>query len=289
MLRVLCSGYFFVLLNILIILFMLNEIFYISDILNMNFKIKRIKEKNMEHLTCRKEVDLYETIKKSFHKILVKDLAEHERICPVCNGLGMRIEDNIYGIKGDTSEAGKKYLFPYKHQALSFCQNCYNGVQSLCPYCGQPYKNQAYMHCDCEGQKKADEEERIRKWNEKVANAVAVDEKDVDVMLYCEEFDKYYDTVDDFFEDYAANYKDEEVYNKPERLWVTSVEKISIDAYSVIENACEGLHEDAMENIDEKDIAELEEFLDNWCKKQTGTTTYYPCYKQYVVIDWNRY
>ena len=243
----------------------------------------------MEHLTRREEVDLYEIIQKSFPKILVKDLAEHERICPVCNGLGMRIEDNIYGIKGDTSEAGKKYLFPYKHQALSFCQNCYNGVQSLCPYCGQPYKNQAYMHCDCEGQKKGDEEERIRKWNEKVANAVAVDEKDVDVMLYCEEFDKYYDTVDDFFEDYAANYKDEEVYNKPERLWVTSVEKISIDAYSVIENACEGLHEDAMENIDEKDIAELEEFLDNWCKKQTGTTTYYPCYKQYVVIDWNRY
>ena len=228
----------------------------------------------MEHLTRREEVDLYEIIQKSFPKILVKDLAEHERICPVCNGLGMRIEDNIYGIKGDTSEAGKKYLFPYKHQALSFCQNCYNGVQSLCPYCGQPYKNQAYMHCDCEGQKKADEEERIRKWNEKVANAVAVDEKDVDVMLYCEEFDKYYDTVDDFFEDYAANYKDEEVYNKPERLWVTSVEKISIDAYSVIENACEGLHEDAMENIDEKDIAELEEFLDNWCKKQTGTTFY---------------
>ena len=289
MLRVLCSGYFFVLLNILIILFMPNEIFCISDILNMNFKIKRIKEKNMEHLTRREEVDLYETMRRSFPKILIKDLAEHERICPVCNGLGMRIEDNIYGIKGDTSEVGRKYLFPYKHQALSFCQSCYNGVQQLCPYCGQPYKNQAYMHCDCEGQKKADEEERLKKWNEKVTKAVSIDEKDVNTMLYCEEFDEYYDTVDDFFEDYAANYEDEEVYNKPERLWVTSVEKISIDAYSIIENACEGLHEDAMENIDEKDIAELEEFLDNWCKKQTGTTTYYPCYKQYVVIDWNRY
>lgn len=245
--------------------------------------------KNMEHLTRREKINLYETIRNSFPKILIKDLAEHERICPVCNGLGMRIEDNIYGIKGDTSEVGRKYLFPYKHQALSFCQSCYNGVQQLCPYCGQPYKNQAYMHCDCEGQKKADEEERLKKWNEKVTKAVSIDEKDVNTMLYCEEFDEYYDTVDNFFEDYAANYEDEEVYNKPERLWVTSVEKISIDAYSIIENACEGLHEDAMENIDEKDIAELEEFLDNWCKKQTGTTTYYPCYKQYVVIDWNRY
>jgi len=24
-------------------------------------------------------------------------------------------------------------------------------------------------------------------------------------------------------------------------------------------------------------------------KDQTGTTTYYPCYKQYVKIDWSKY
>lgn len=142
-------------------------------------------------LTHREEVNLYEAIQKSFPKILVKDLTEHERICPICNGLGMKIENNIYGIKGDDSEADKREHFPYKHQALSFCQSCFNGVQRLCPYCGQPYKNQGYMHCDCEGQKKADEEERIRKWNEKVSKAVPVDEKDVDTMLYCEEFDEY--------------------------------------------------------------------------------------------------
>ena len=231
-------------------------------------------------------VDLYKTIQETFPKILIKNLTEHERICPVCNGLGMRIEDNIYGIKGDISEAGRKYHFPYKHQALSFCRSCYNGVQSLCPYCGQPYKNQAYLHCDCEGQKKADEEERIKKWNEKVLKAVQVDEKDVDTMLYCEEFDEYYDTVDDFFEDYCCNYSDEDIHNRPERLWVTSIEKIFIDAANVIEDACTNLHDDAYEQCDE---GSLQELLDDWCKKQTGTTTYYPCYKQYVVIDWSKY
>lgn len=231
-------------------------------------------------------VDLYKTIQESFPKILIKNLTEHERICPVCNGLGMRIEDNIYGIKDDISEAGRKYHFPYKHQALSFCRNCYNGVQRLCPYCGQPYKNQAYLHCDCEGQKKADEEKRINEWNEKVANAVEVNEEDVNTMLYCEEFDKYYDTVDDFFEDYCCNYSDEDIHNKPERLWVTSVEKIFIDAANVIEDACTNLHDDAYEQCDE---GSLQELLDDWCKKQIGTTTYYPHYKQYVVIDWSKY
>lgn len=243
----------------------------------------------MDDLTHREEVNLHEAIQKSFPRILIKDLTEHERICPVCNGLGMRIEDNVYGIKGDTSEVGRKYHFPYKHQSLSFCQSCFNGVQRLCTYCGQPYKNQAYLHCDCEGQKKADEEERIKKWNEKVANAVAVDEKDVDTMLYCEEFDEYYDTVDDFFDDYSCNYEDMEVYNKPERLWVTSDRKIFIDASYIIENACEDLYEDARDNISDKDIKQLQSFLDNWCKKQIGTTTYYPCYEQYVEIDWSKY
>lgn len=243
----------------------------------------------MDNLTRREEVNLHEAIQKSFPKILIKDLTEHERICPVCNGLGMIIENNIYGIKGDKSEAAKREPFPYKHQALSFCGCCFNGVQRLCPYCGHPYKNQAYMHCDCEGQKKADEEDRIKKWNEKVANAVAVDEKDVDTMLYCEEFDEYYDTVDDFFDDYTQNYNDEEVHDRPERLWVTSVEKIFIDADNIIENACEGLHVDAMENISSKERSKLQNFLDAWCENQTGTTTYYPCYKQYVLIDWSRY
>lgn len=105
-------------------------------------------------------------------------------------------------------------------------------------------------------------------------------------MLYCEEFDKYYDSVDDFFEDYTLNYDDEEVYNKPQRLWVTSVGKIAIDATDVVGNACEELHEDAYEQCD---IESLQKFLDEWCEKQTGATTYYPCYDQYVTIDWSKY
>lgn len=239
----------------------------------------------MSSLTERKEINLYETMKKTFPKILIKDLAEHERICPDCNGLGVRIEDNVYWIKNDNSEAGRKYHFPYKHQALSFCQNCFNGVQRLCPYCGQPYKDQTYLHCDCEEQKKVDEQERIKKWNEKVSKAVQVDEKGVDTMLYCEEFDKYYDTVNDFIDDYACNHQ-EDGDERPVRLWVTSVETISIDAYDIVRDACEDLHEDAMDNISSEDFTRLQNFLDEWCEDQAGTTTYYPCYEQYVLINW---
>ena len=107
-------------------------------------------------------------------------------------------------------------------------------------------------------------------------------------MLYCEEFDEYYDTVDDFFDDYFGHYTDEEFNNdgRPERLWVCSVEKIHIDADSVVDNVCQELHEDAYEQCD---IGGLQDILDDWCKEQTGTTTYYPCFKQYVEIDWSKY
>ena len=47
--------------------------------------------------------------------------------------------------------------------------------------------------------------------------------------------------------------------------------EISLDADSIIESSCDELH------------------IDDWCKEQTGTTTYYPCYKEYVMIDWSRY
>lgn len=239
----------------------------------------------MDNVTRREEINLHEVIQKSFPKILIKDLTEHERICPVCNGLGMRIEDNVYGIKGDNSEAGRKYLFPYKHQALLFCQSCYNGVQRLCPYCGEPYKNQAYLHCDCEGQQEVDKKKKQKEYENKIAKAGAVNPKDVITMLYCEEFDRYYNDVEDFFEDYAADPENEDDI-RPKVLWVTVEASISIDAGSVIEDACYDLHEDASEMCDTKSLQKL---LDDWCKDQTGAVTYYPCYKQYVEIDWSEY
>ena len=91
------------------------------------------------------KVNTYQVVYKILPPYLVKNLTENERICPECNGLGLKVNDNLYGIKGDTSELGRKYMFPYKHQSLSFCQSCYNGVQRLCPYCGKPYKRQSYL------------------------------------------------------------------------------------------------------------------------------------------------
>ena len=84
---------------------------------------------------------------------------------------------------------------------------------------------------------------------------------------------------------YACNHEEDD-NERPIRLWVCSVEKIYIDADNVVDNACEDLHEDAYEQCD---IGGLQTLLDGWCEAQTGATTYYPCFKQYVEIDWSKY
>lgn len=76
----------------------------------------------MKHIS----INVLEEIKNIFPDTLEKDLQDNEEICPVCHGLGVVLDNNIYGIKGDTSEASKKLRFPYNHQAIKFCPNCFN-------------------------------------------------------------------------------------------------------------------------------------------------------------------
>ena len=230
-------------------------------------------------MVCKKIINTYAAIASVFPPELEKDLKDNERICPTCHGLGMCVVDNIYGIKGDTSELGKRYMFPYKNQSLSFCPDCCWGVQELCPYCGKPYPKYS-THCNCQGARVKEEQIKKKKKEEILLKAKEVDINSVSNMLYCEENDEYYSCIDDFFDGWDNK------RTQPKVLWVTEKRELSIDAGSVIESVCEELHEDASDYCDYKSLQKL---LDEWCKEQAGTTTYYPSYKEYVVIDWHKY
>jgi len=97
--------------------------------------------------------------------------------------------------------------------------------------------------------------------------------------LYIEDIDQYVydaDELDDLIKEY-------ELVNP--RIYATVELGIQIDAADVIEGACDGLHEDAAEQCDAKS---LQVILDEWGKKQTGATTYYPHYKVGVLINANK-
>lgn len=236
------------------------------------------RKENKLIVAHREKINLYKTVKKIFPKILIKDLDENERICPECHGLGVKINTRVFGV-GDSLES-----HPYRTETLSLCPHCFNGVQKICKYCGQPYKG----HCGCEGQLAEDLKAQEQKWQEIIPKAKEVDEKDVTTMLYCAENEKYYSTVDDFAEDFMYNYSElfDDLGIRPTRLWVTSEEKLHIDADAIVLDACSTLCEDA-EYVCDNDS--LQKLLDDWCKEQTATTTYYPCYKEYVVVHWDKY
>ena len=117
--------------------------------------------------------------------------------------------------------------------------------------------------------------------------------KDTSEYIYDEESEQYFSDEFSFADHWWDLYQEgdhdcsnfDEYFEKhvPKVLWNCEVVKISMDADSIIESACEELHEDARDNI--SDEKELQEFLDKWCAKQTGTTTYYPCYKEYVRVQ----
>lgn len=53
----------------------------------------------MKHIS----LDVSEEIKNILPETLEKDLQDNEEICSVCNGLGVVLDNNVYGIKGDSS------------------------------------------------------------------------------------------------------------------------------------------------------------------------------------------
>lgn len=240
----------------------------------------------MKHIS----INVLEEIKNILPETLEKDLQDNEEICPVCHGLGVVLDNNIYGIKGDTSEVAKKSMFPYNHQAIKFCPNCFNGVIHLCRYCGKQIRKGSIDGCDCEQYKAKEEKEKRIKYQEKISKAEEIDIKDIDsdMWFYDEQTDDYFSDIDYFVDAYkdSNEYESDEdmMNNLPEVLWLTDPVNISMDADSIIESACEELHEDAYENISGEDRKELQDMLDEWCRKQTGTKTVYPNYEKYVRV-----
>jgi len=222
-----------------------------------------------------------EHIDVSFNLKLQKDLQEHEVICSHCGGTGLQVDNNPFGLKSENS----KIHLPYKQQTIVGCRQCYNGVQSKCLHCGK-ILDRGTSQCDCEGVKqerlKERHDEDLETWNK--ANKISFEEAcEKYVMLYVSDYDKYINVED--FEEWLhdESFQLDEVISL--RVYGTYIMELSMDASSIIENACSDLHEDAMDNISDKDQKELQTLLDKWCEEnKAGTTTYYADFKVGVLL-----
>lgn len=224
---------------------------------------------------------LFEVLKNG----LVKDLQEHQILCPVCKGTGLAIGNQIYGLKNDPD---KSKHFPYNNQYIVGCQHCYTGVINLCEHCNAELPR-GKSRCECETSKalyaREQHEKKQTVWN-KAIKIKADDEIAKSMGMYY--FDGYpynegyFSDFDEFFEWWEDNHESDD--ERPQYVWGTDCTRLILDADSILENATEDLHEEAFNRIEDKE--ELQAFLEAWCAKQKGTTTYYSTQKYAIEIPW---
>lgn len=205
---------------------------------------------------------------------LEKDLLENEIICPTCNGLGVVVRDNVYGLQGEPWIKG----FPYKKQSLWACPDCYNGVAKVCSFCGK-IGDKRYVRaengCNCEkaaeGRRQKERQKCIDRWNK--AEKISINEAfERFEYIYLEDEDEYLPV--DEFKEYLEVYQ-EKWGRKPEYIYGTNSLRLSLYASDIVESRCEDLHEDAYDSIGDDQIAKLQQILDQWCEEAAGGTISY--------------
>ncbi len=255
-------------------------------------KIEKIEvEKSMSEFIKPKTVFVSDTeyIQNLVNANLKKDLHDNEEICQHCHGTGMVIVNNSYGLSNDPNKMGG--YFPYRHQSISFCPNCYNGVVHRCPHCGKLIKK-GWLKCYCEAQQKIERQEEAKKQQEELDNAPIAPKEIVDATecFFSESYSNnegYFFDWDEFFEDWFENHESDE--ERPLYVWITEPVEMSVDVQNIIESATDNLYEDAFDDITSEARKELQEFVDGWCKRCGVGTTYYESHKYKVKIPWEEY
>lgn len=191
-------------------------------------------------------------------ELLPKVPKDNEKLCNICGGTG--------------------WLYEKGRGFIEKCHNCYNGVLQLCEICHEPVRGMC-MNEDCRNHWEAERENRL------LSKAIITSYDDVPneykEMMYSDSYPYNEGCFTDIEE--LIEYCNDEDIPLPEYVWSTQKIPLSIDASSIIESACEELHEDAYENITDED--ELQELLDNWCDKQSGVDSYSVNYKYAIRID----
>ena len=181
------------------------------------------------------------------------ELAPHEpknnqRVCEHCDGIG--------------------WLYDFENKFMEKCNKCYNGLIDTCPKCGNDIRGFCNNDKCWEGREIEREERLFNSAKRRITYKEAVE--DGMKMFYSEAYpynNGYFSDISDL-----EDCLDEDV-EMPKYVWGTTEVALSIDAESVVENACDELHEEAFYNIE--GIDELQDFINEWCEKQTGVDTYW--------------
>ncbi len=207
----------------------------------------------------------------------VLEMGEGERVCPKCLGAVVAA-----GTKGDTF-TGPDVDGLY----ITVCRECDGGRQRQCPFCGEWSAHPAL--CRCPGRHDAGKARRLAAEIAKfdTAQHLTVEQARAAGIAYVyfpgEDGDRLVEIGDIEWQadERRGDWKD----SRPLFAWATIKEVLTLDADSIIENACEPLHEDARDNIGAEAEGELQVLLNAWCEKHGKyCDTYYPDHRRAVIV-----
>lgn len=113
--------------------------------------------------------------------------------------------------------------------------------------------------------------------------SITVHEGPYDCMLYVD--DDYYC---DEWEAMDTIY-DNETTPLPKYAYLTEPTDLKLDAWHIVEHACEDLFEGVIDHISRADLDELQDTLDAWVAKVGLSSTWYPDYKKVIALPWDDY
>lgn len=186
-----------------------------------------------------------------------RTLREGQSICQTCGGLGFVFE-------------------PTPH----ICGDCIGGVQQICPHCGRPVRS-LWDHCCSDWFNALAERTRIEQ--AKVfakAEKISIDEaRRRGIKLLCRHRDHTVFPLDE------AEQNIEQTDETPSGFYPAKMyDKLHLDAYSIVEDACSDLHEEALGRISDDAIGELQALLDQWVSGISGTESYGHDYSVFVMV-----
>jgi len=194
------------------------------------------------------KIEIYSMLPTKFSR----EVGDGEKLCPVCGGLGLNVEGNY----------------------IVTCHDCIKGIVTYCQHC----KEILLRNHNCEGMRNLARKElhdrTLAKWN-KTSKITLEEAYKTQEWVYVDNWDEYIlmDDLEDKIDGHRS--KDEDFDVKELFIYGTTKIKMSFDANSLIESACEDLHEDAGSDISSDEIKEMQDFLDNWVEEYGSNTTSY--------------
>lgn len=181
------------------------------------------------------------------------------------------------------------------HVVCSFCKSLTTPFEEgKCPYCATFERLYPERSCEACGETCGSYRTYCDLCSVELgvtSGRITVHEGPYDCVLYYSDGDQYFydewEAMESIYDNACENSWSESLPRLPKYLYLTEPSYFKLDAYRVVEDACEELYDGAFDAISNEELKELQNTLDAWIDKVGMGATWYPDYKKVIAVPWD--